>query len=301
MSKKLQFNQEGTFKIVQFTDIHLKDGFDAEKDERTLALMEQIVVTEKPDLIVYSGDLIASEDVQDGCETMRRAIHSAVKAEIPFAVIYGNHDSEKGVTRAQLQAALSEYEHCIAEAGPEDIHGVGNYVAEIQHSEEDKTAAVLYFFDSGEYAPDHIGGYAWIHPDQVNWYAGQSRQLSAQHDGPLPGLAFLHIPLPEYDAVWHSGTVAGRKGEEVCSPKINSGLFAAMLEAGDVMGVFAGHDHDNDYVGRLHGVALGYGRVTGWNTYGELERGARIITLKQGERQFDSWITFGDGREQRYS
>ena len=61
--------------------------------------MEQIVVpTEKPDLIVYSGDLIASEDVQHGCETMRRAIHSAVKAEIPFAVIYGNHDSEKGVT-----------------------------------------------------------------------------------------------------------------------------------------------------------------------------------------------------------
>ena len=39
------------------------------------------------------------------------------------------------------------------------------------------------------------------------------------------------------------------KGEEVVLSKINSGLFTAMLEAGDVMGVFAGHDHDNDYVG----------------------------------------------------
>ena len=61
------------------------------------------------------------------------------------------------------------------------------------------------------------------------------------------------------------------------------------------MGVFAGHDHDNDYVGRLHGFSLGYGRVTGSNTYGEFERGARVITLKQGERELDSWITLGDG------
>ena len=40
----------------------------------------------------------------------------------------------------------------------------------IQQGDEDKPAAVLYFLDSGEYAPQHIGGYEWIHGDQINWY-----------------------------------------------------------------------------------------------------------------------------------
>ena len=35
--------------------------------------------------------------------------------------------------------------------------------------------------------------------------------------------------------------------EKACAPKLNTGMFAAMKEAGDVMGVFVGHDHDNDY------------------------------------------------------
>lgn len=30
---------------------------------------------------------------------------------------------------------------------------------------------------------------------------------------------------------------------------MNSGLFAAFLEAGDVMGAFVGHDHVNDFEG----------------------------------------------------
>ncbi|BBI30849.1 metallophosphoesterase family protein [Cohnella abietis] len=287
---KLVFNKEGTFKIVQFTDIHLKDGIEPDKDVRTLALMERIVETEKPDLIVFTGDLISSDDVDDQKTTFRRAIQCATNSDIPFAVIYGNHDSEKGVTRMDLQNILSEFDNCISETGPAHIHGVGNYTVTVQHSTEDQAAAVLYFFDSGEYAPDSIGGYAWIHPDQIHWYADQSRQVTGKNEGPLPGLAFLHIPLPEYDAVWQFGTMAGRKGEEVCCPKINSGLFAAFLEAGDVMGVFAGHDHDNDYVGVLHGISLVYGRVTGYNTYGELQRGARVITLHEGKREFQSWI-----------
>jgi hypothetical protein len=61
---------------------------------------------------------------------------------------------------------------------------------------------------------------------------------------------------------------------------------------GDVMGTFAGHDHLNDYIGELHGIRLGYGRATGYNTYGKegFPRGARVIQLFEGERRFDTWI-----------
>ncbi|WP_019910997.1 metallophosphoesterase family protein [Paenibacillus sp. HW567] len=293
--RRLSFHADGTFKIVQFTDIHLQDGINPEHDARTLALMKRIMETEQPDLAVFSGDLIYSHDTVDPKATFRRVIEIAARAATPFAVIYGNHDSEKGVTRPELQEILTEYEFCMAEAGPEEIHGTGNYVLSLFSHSGDREAAALYFVDSGEYAPEAIGGYAWIHPDQVAWYTRESAKIRERNGRVLPALAFMHIPIPEYHEVWQSGSVAGRKGEMVCCSKVNSGWFAAMLEAGDVMAAFAGHDHDNDYIGDLHGIKLAYGRVTGHNTYGALQRGARVIQLLEGERRFETWIRLEDG------
>ncbi|OKP77611.1 metallophosphoesterase [Paenibacillus helianthi] len=294
-NRHLTFHTDGTFKMVQFTDIHLQDGIEPERDARTLALMQRILETEQPDLVVFSGDLIYSVDTVDPKATFRRVIEVAVQAGTPFAVIYGNHDTEKGVTRAELQAILTEYELCVAEAGPEEIHGTGNYALPLYSHAGDRESAVLYFVDSGEYAPAAIGGYAWIHPNQVEWYSRESAKIRERNGGILPALAFMHIPIPEYNEVWQSGRVAGRKGEMVCCSKVNSGWFAAMLEAGDVMAAFAGHDHDNDYIGVLHGITLAYGRVTGHNTYGALQRGARVIQLLEGERRFETWIRLEDG------
>ncbi|MGN7760003.1 metallophosphoesterase family protein [Paenibacillus sp. 22594] len=293
--RRLSFNANGTFKMVQFTDIHLQDGIEPERDARTLVLMQRILETEQPDLVVFSGDLIYSVDTVDPKATFRRVIEVAVQAGTPFAVIYGNHDTEKGVTRAELQAILTEYELCVAEAGPEEVQGTGNYVLPLYSRAGDRESAALYFVDSGEYAPAAIGGYAWIHPNQVEWYSRESAKIRERNSGILPALAFMHIPIPEYNEVWQSGSVAGNKGEMVCCSKVNSGWFAAMLEAGDVMAAFAGHDHDNDYIGVLHGITLAYGRVTGHNTYGKLQRGARVIQLLEGERRFETWIRLEDG------
>ncbi|TYP76698.1 metallophosphoesterase family protein [Paenibacillus methanolicus] len=285
----LKFREDGTFKIVQITDLHL-NGVSPEKDMQSLTLIENVLADQQPDLIVFTGDVISSMDAEDQEGTFRRAIDGAVQSEIPFAVIYGNHDSEKGITREQLNHILTEFDNNLSENGPEDIHGIGNYVLTVAASASEADAAALYFLDSGDYAPEPIGGYAWIHPDQVAWYRRESAKLTNMNGGPLPALAFFHIPIPEYDQVWHQGTVTGHKGENVCCPKLNSGLFASMLEMGDVMGTFAGHDHDNDYIGTLHGIQLCYGRVTGYSTYGRLERGVRVINLLEGKREFHTWL-----------
>lgn len=294
-SGQLAFREDGTFKIVQFTDVHLVDGAGEEKDQRTLALMEDILRQERPDLVVYTGDLIFSELASNPAEAFRSVIGIAEAAGIPYGVVYGNHDSEQGVTRAELQGILEERELSLSQSGPADIHGTGNYVLTVQKSSGSEEAAVLYFVDSGEYACSSIGGYAWLHPDQVSWYNAQSSRISARNKGPLPALAFLHIPLPEYHEAAVNGEIQGTKGEEVCCPKINSGMYAAMMEGSDVIGVFAGHDHDNDYIVAHHGITLAYGRVTGWNTYGALQRGARVIELREGEFSFRTWIRLEDG------
>ena len=73
-------------------------------------------------------------------------------------------------------------------------------------------------------------------------------------------------------------------------------MFAAMIEAGDVMGVFVGHDHDNDYIVNAYGIALGYGRFTGGKTtYTNMENGARVIELTEGERMFRTYIRLRSG------
>ena len=101
---------------------------------------------------------------------------------------------------------------------------------------------------------------------------------------------FFHIPLPEYQTVWSAGRCTGSRHETVCCPLVNSGLFAALKSAGDVHGVFTGHDHVNDYIGDLDGVRFGYGRCTGFASYGRpgFPRGARIIRLKQGVSGFET-------------
>jgi hypothetical protein len=75
-------------------------------------------------------------------------------------------------------------------------------------------------------------------------------------------------------------------------------MFAAMLECGDVMGTFVGHDHYNDYIGVHYGIALAYGRTT---KYGKGRKhplpGGRVIVLKEGQRGFTTWIREVTGKK----
>ncbi|XEC93986.1 metallophosphoesterase family protein [Paenibacillus tarimensis] len=297
MSANLTFRNDGTFTIVQFTDMHIGDGKDEEKewDTKTNELVIRVVETERPDLIVLTGDMIWSEGVRDPAASFRRAIAPVTATGIPWAAVFGNHDAEGDVTKEELLAIAQESAACLAQSGPTELSGVGNYVLTVKAASGVHEAAALYFLDSGMTAPESVGGYEWIHADQINWYIGQSRLLRETSGGPLPALAFFHIPLPEYAEVWQKGTVKGHKFENIECAKINSGLFAAMVEMGDVMGVFVGHDHDNDYCGTLHGIELCFGRISGFNCYGKLKRGARVIRLKEGNRHFDTWIRQYDG------
>jgi len=115
----------------------------------------------------------------------------------------------------------------------------------------------------------------------------------------LPALAFFHIPFPEYNEIKNSEStpVIGEKNEAVSCAAINGGLYAQMLACGDIMGTFVGHDHVNDYIGVLHGIALAYGRFSNPTgcPYGNIKAGVRVILLKENERRFDTWIRLQDG------
>lgn len=336
--KRLKFRDDGTFTIVQFADVH--NGGGTPEDVRSLALMEEVVRLEKPDLVVYTGDQIRSRG-PDPRAQFRQVTAVAELAGVPYAFVFGNHDSRRGVTRQELMEMEAGRPLCMAEEGPEHVSGTGNYTLTVLESDaaadrrritameaeagvgngDNQTpiqtlahsdarysasdnfrhaAANLYFFDSECNAPERAvrnGRSEWISRDKAGWFAAESEALEKRYGTKLPALAFFHIPLPEYEEVWNTRPCYGHRFAEVRCPQLNTGVFAAMVERGDVMGTFVGHDHSNDYWGELAGIRLCYGRTTGFN--GSVQeghsRGARIIRLHEGRSGFDSWLRLEDG------
>lgn len=294
---ELRFNNQHRFKIVQFTDIHWKWGKPA--SDEAAERMAEVLDAEKPDLVVFTGDLVYSKPAQKGLD---KALEATIERGIPFAVTWGNHDDEHDLSREEITQHIASKPGNLTST-TEGISGVTNYALTIKSSDGEGDAAVLYIFDSNSYSPlKQSKGYDWIKWDQIAWYRKLSAQFTAANDGePMPALAFFHIPLPEfYEAtLGPDAFMVGTRKEKVCSPEINSGLAAAMLEAGDVMGAFVGHDHVNDYVTSWRGILLGYGRFTGGNTvYNNIPKGngARIIELTENSRTIRTWIRIKGGK-----
>ena len=278
--------REGKLKIVQLTDIHWDPQ--SKNCAQTAQTIEAVLALEKPDIAMLTGDVVTEKP---GPEGWKAIIALLEKAQVPFTVMMGNHDAEV-MPKQEIYDLLTQSPYFIGEKGPETIHGCGNYVVPVYGADHKTTKALLYCIDSNDYPESKdYGTYDWIHFDQVAWYRQTSARFTKENGGnPLPALAFFHIALPEYDAIPNNGTMLGEKNEGSGASKINSGLFASFIEMGDVMGAFVGHDHDNDFIGTHYQIALAYGRVTGTDAYGDLERGMRVIELKENERSFDTWV-----------
>ena len=296
-SQDLKFGEDKKFKIVQFTDVHWKA--DSIASEEAGERMGEVLDAEKPDLVIFTGDVIFGKPAD---KSMRRALEPTIKRGIPFAVTFGNHDDELGMSRKELYDFIKDMPGNLT-SSVEGLSGVTNFILPVKASDGSQDAALLYVFDSHSYATlKGIKGYGWIKHDQVQWYIDESKKFTEANGGiPLTALSFFHIPLPEFhEAVQNEGSfLIGTRKEKACAPEINTGLFAAMKEAGDVLGVFVGHDHVNDYAVSWKGIMLCYGRFTGGQTvYHDMPggNGARIIELTEGVRQFRSWIRLKDGQ-----
>ena len=296
-SQDLKFGEDKKFKIVQFTDVHWKA--DSIASEEAGERMSEVLDAEKPDLVIFTGDVIFGKPAD---KSMRCALEPTIKRGIPFAVTFGNHDDELGMSRKELYDFIKDMPGNLTST-VEGLSGVTNFILPVKASDGSQDAALLYVFDSHSYATlKGIKGYGWIKHDQVQWYIDESKKFTEANGGTsLTALSFFHIPLPEFhEAVQNEGSfLIGTRKEKACAPEINTGLFAAMKEAGDVLGVFVGHDHVNDYAVSWKGIMLCYGRYTGGKTvYHDIPggNGARIIELTEGERQFRSWIRLKGGK-----
>lgn len=267
------------FKMMQLTDIHLGQLPFNEDDEKTLHMLNKHIKKENPDLIVITGDLIWSEGVKDPENTYKELINLLNEHPIPVVITYGNHDSEETLTRRELREIENRLVN-IVDKQNKFVDSRDREAFTIELSEEEVLKHVCYFFDTGSMSPLDNESYDFVSIEQINWYE-QTRQKYQMIHSETKDLCFLHIPLPEY-------VEAGKRIKEgyfweqnprIASPSLNTGLFSRFVFNEHIKYIFCGHDHDNNFIGEYLGINCVYGNVSGYNCYGDLPRGYRLINI----------------------
>lgn len=296
-------------RILQLTDLHFSSCPFAGEDVKTSDLVKRLVSEHKPDLIIATGDLISGYKTLDGLAVFEQVVNLLDCFGVPVAITYGNHDSEvtyiENILNEALQHSglLAQQNQYIQENYPayydiiqhfdqirpysrRDLHQIvarmDNHVEknglafsadrEMYYFDVD-AATRLLFLDSGDYDFTGLSLYGAINFEQQEWlekYAADEKRGSH---------LFIHIPLPEYAAAVQAGMANGNQAEKVCAPDYNTGTWARLKFRTNVKAVYCGHDHENDYSADYHGIQLNYGRSTGFNSYGDVPKGARLIEI----------------------
>lgn len=282
----------GKFKIVQLTDLHWVESESYKlKNDSTCNLIREVIRMERPDLVILTGDVVVSWNAKKGWEKLANLFE---KEKTSFAVTFGNHDEETDMNNSQILDYLRTFPSNLTYDADEGVSGSGNCTLPIMSSDGLSQKWVLYLFDSHNLTKNRsFGYYDWIKFDQIEWYRKSSDLFTERNGRKLPSMAFFHIPLPEHETARWVCREFGEKQEGVCAPNVNTGLLSAFIEKRDVIGVFVGHDHNNDYMVDWDGnIALAYGRKTGYpSAYDEaLSRGVRVINLYEDQASFDSYI-----------
>jgi predicted MPP superfamily phosphohydrolase len=117
---ELKFHKNKTFKIVQFTDAHIIAG-----DTNSFGAVRTIVTVldlEKPDLVVFTGDIVVESQIELGWEMVTSPV---ISRKIPFAVVFGNHDDEGYLNRKQLAHMIEDMPYSLLVPKADSVTGYG--------------------------------------------------------------------------------------------------------------------------------------------------------------------------------
>ena len=194
----IKFNN-GKLKIMHVADTHLKYGM---RVDETLWLIGVACDRENPDMVVLTGDNLFNYDDPNETKKLINQLMTVFNSRnIPVAVTFGNHDSERGaMSRDELLDYYNTFS-CSVSKDVKELSGCGTYNVPILSSEGDKVAFNLWVFDSGDY--DEEERYSAVKEDQIEWYKQTSNLLQEQNNGEkVNSLVFQHIIVPEiYDAL----------------------------------------------------------------------------------------------------
>lgn len=336
----LDFNNDRAIKILQLTDTQTIDSSQArpgrfsegdsqielwakgKSEELMISYIRETIEATNPDLILLTGDIVYGEFDDDG-SCFKEIVECMDSFKIPWAPVYGNHDSESrmGVEWQNEQLAKSPY--CLFNARHE-IEGNGNYSIGISHN--GTLERVIYMMDSnGVYVP-------WYEADlykdteaaqsadktavkktqgfsmkQKNWYRTMALRTNDIAGKTIPSILGYHIGSIEYleaaKAACYQSTDSSEVkytiGINVEAQPGDSGykgnahltreephLLDYMHEVG-TDGTFIGHQHSINTSVYYDGIRWTYGVKTGEYCDYPSEMGGTLINLSPDSSTFE--------------
>ena len=270
------------FKILCLTDIHIRNhgtfaaclGVNFILDGMSRPQLKGLIEEVQPDLIVVGGDTVLTA-WNDICTQQFADFMDGFG--IPWAPIFGNHDYEGRADKAKLAEIYEAAEYCLFKSGPAGMNGMGNYIVNITRG--GTPVYSLFLFDDGQYRITDgeitAGG---ICENQIAWYEWAVKGIAETAGATVPSMAFMHVPVPEYATI-ESGFTMGDRREGTSTAVVNDGFFEVFKANGGTH-MFAGHDHNNNFITEYEGVTLGYMTKSSYNCYFDFDAlGGTVLTL----------------------
>ena len=299
----LEIPADRDYRILQLTDLHLGYGiFSGRKDRMAQDAVRTIIKRARPDLIVLTGDSIFPFFPKSGTMNNRREAERFIKFmdgfEVPYTMVFGNHDCEMGSTcnKEQLAEIFATGKYAVFTKGRYEhspqtpIAGVGNFVLDLIDG-EGRVLLPLIHLDSNMYGDGwFFSGFDCIHEDQTDWC------MEKLNERKVPAMAFFHMPpaefkeayekmkLGDHSVIYEHGSI-GEKDEYFGISNRPPHFFEKAVDNGWLKWIFCGHDHLNTLSLTYKGIRMTYGMSIDYLGYSGIakqyiQRGATLITRK---------------------
>lgn len=319
---RIAFGADGKLRILQIADLQDDEELGKTPQKLLRAAVEKtkpdLIIMTGDNIAGY--DCPTKEDAAAGIHAFMDILSGY---GIPIAAVFGNHDYDRTpLTKEEQMDIYMSYPCFIGckgviaskTVGDSTMTNVGTYNIPVYASaDSDQIVYNIWCFDSGSRNPDPAyGGYGYVLPEQVDWYVRTSEALQEANGGEVvPSIAFQHIAPPQI----YSALREVKKGTPGCveqnghyyvlpkgvnrltnwleeapcppNPDFADGYLQldTMIERGDVRAIFYGHDHVNNYIVPYKGVDLVSSAGCTYQSYNDIRRGFRVITLDKSDLQ----------------
>ncbi|KAH6705026.1 Metallo-dependent phosphatase-like protein [Verticillium dahliae] len=254
------------------------------QDAKTLEVMNTVLDTNPPNLVVFNGDLVTGENLffENSTHYVDVMVAPLIERNLTWASTYGNHDyqfnvSGQGIFEREKRFSNSRTRRMVAD----DNAGATNYYlpvyAEDCHHCDCVPELLLWFFDSrgGFKVQERQANGAdvshpnWVDSSVVEWFRTSHARIAQRFGKTIPSLGFVHIPTQASQALQLSGvhpnhqpginydTPLSQQAQGWCPDgKPNAkcrygGQDAPFMEAiastPGMIALFSGHDHGNTW------------------------------------------------------
>ncbi|KAJ7098550.1 Metallo-dependent phosphatase-like protein [Mycena belliarum] len=320
---KLTFDTKGSFKVLSLSDMHFGEGEEVtwgpEQDRNTSIAHANILDNERPNYVVFNGDLITGENVfaSNATKYLDQLFAPTVARNIRFSSTHGNHDNSLAINHLEEieyeQAHYPTLSYTRSDVGPKPF-GCGNYWVPVYAKESDFVPAVImWFFDSRSFVSGHPGGadgptppaanFHWVDEKTVPQYIKQQCNLMTLVWKVVPpALVFVHIPVQKADILAPLPSVGNHDDEPDPATQgflnetytgLDLPFWNALVEMdggrGRVLAVTSGHDHGESWCARAtasSGVPIcfnGHSGYGGYVTEHSQVRNGRVFALNLGD------------------